>query len=285
MRLTVKAKTLTCIISILLSSCCAGLVPGIDFASRLPVPVPTVNEPFRSVTYYKIHHGVDLLQKNHDMDKEIYQSRQSTDFANNIIRISINGKRIIAPYNVRHFLNSKKIGSNEYALMCNNIRPIEKQIGQDYCWAAVIKYFLFREYGINASQNEIVLLVKSKMQPDNPRAGIEEIMNALGYHGLAIIPEGVGADYLIEALGRNHVAILGIKNKDDDYGHLVVAVAAKYSFVDSCFPSWSPSGGIAFTEITYLDPENGKTVTMPADQLENKLVFLVTQNLTSLVKD
>lgn len=258
-----------------LLGCSAGMNAGVSFTDLLPVPGPRVDIPIRSVGYYKAQHGVDLLGKEHDMQAEIQSSRASTDLVNRMFHVSVNGTQVKAPYNDRHLANSRKLGPNDYVVAATNVGSIEKQIGTDLCWAASLQYFLQREYSVTVSQQRIVDQMKKGRPQADMSASAMELVTALGFTGLTVSTSG--AHQLIEALGRDHVAILGVRNPKDDVGHAVVVVAARYSFVSTLSPLLPAGGGVAFSELTYLDPAEGKLVTAAADEFDERVGFVLTK--------
>ncbi len=294
-----------------------GCAAGLSFTDIIPIPVPDADFQIQSVSYLKNKYGVDLLSKIHDMQKEIEASHIATNLVNGVLNVSVNGEKVNTPYNDKHFYNSKKIGTNDYTVTVSNIAPIEKQIGRDFCWAASLQYFLSREYGISVSQQSIVDEIKKGQPSDDLAASTMDMLKALGFTGLKL--NSGGSKQLIEALGRDHIAIIGIKNPNDDVGHAVVVTAARYSFYNpinlasnsqdsthsqginagdagdlllNTSPAQvynnffgdkvyvSPGGKLAFSEITYLDPAEGKITTARGEELDGKVGFVLTKYLT-----
>lgn len=243
-----------------LYGCATGFNVGVSFTDIVPIPVPQLDTSLRSVAYYKNEYSVDLLRMNHNMSEEIRASREATDQANKLIRFKVNGQDVKSPYNDKHLYSSKKIGPNDYLVTTSKIMPIDRQIGDDYCWAASIKYFLSREFNVTVSQRRIVDAIKKDQPSGEQAASVMEIMKSLGFARLKLTPGG--SQQLIGSLGRDHVAIMGIKNKNRSVGHVVIVVAARYSFVNYYHPALPPTGNIAISEIAYLDPADGKLITM-----------------------
>lgn len=245
--------------------------------SGIPIPTPNLDDPIHSVAYYKNNYNVDLLSKNHEMQEEISHSHKVTDFVNKHFYFTLDGKPVKSPYNDAHYRNSKKIGSNEYQVSATQLKPMEKQLRKDYCWAASINYFLSREYGRSLSQQTIVDAIKKGLSTDDDKsASVMEMLSVLGLGGLRYTPNG--SQHLIEALGRNHIAIIGLKDSTSAIGHAVVVVGAKYSFVNNLIPYAKPQYHVAYSELTILDPFEGKMLVKRAEEIESNIEFVLTQD-------
>ena len=262
-----------CIIA--MSGCATDITGAIN--TILGVPVPQVDIPFRSVEYYKNKYNINLLEMDHNMQEEIEISKQATDLVNKFAP-TINGQRVVGKYNIQHFINSKKIGRNDYIVECASPKSIERQVGPEFCWASCVQYLVLNLYGTPLDQNKIVNEIKKKSNSANMAADFKDILFALGFgHIRASID---GSHQIIETIGRGQPVMMGLIdsakiNEPKAMRHAVTIVSARYSFINDKHPSLTPHVGIAFSELTILDPYDGAMSIKRATEIENRVSFVL----------
>lgn len=258
-----------------------GCSQGVTYLNFFGTPVPDYapDRVFKSVDYFN-KKGIDLIVKKHDMQDSINAEIRAVTKANEIRNKMLVGSGTLKP-NLTHLRNSKKIGPNYYRLEVSNISPIEKQVGDDYCWAACLQYFLLKEFQVIATQEHIIG-VTNKLKKTNGRpATAFELLKGLGYAGFKLTEKG--ATHIIETLGRDHIIMLGIKNPSNEVGHAVILVAATFAFVNDLLPNSDPTGlGIAFDNLVILDPAiGGGGQAINAQDIENDLFFVLSRDVSS----
>ena len=278
-------RLLALIFIFVLEGCAGEMSWNLATAPFLPIPIPWYDVKFHSVSYYKKKYGVDLLAINHDMQYQVDRNHRSIDALNSLfgkVNLSFNGERIPlrAPYDDKYFRGMKKVGPNDYVVGLRDVPPINIQEDYLWCWAACLSYFISKEYGAIVDQRHIVDEIKQGKPSSDQAGSIIDIMRALGYSNLKVSSDG-GRE-LVSALSLGHVAIMGLKDKK----HVVIVVAARFSFVDPVNPTSTPKDGVAFSEITYLDPAEkslkrpGQAEEISSEDLEKQVSFILTQDFS-----
>lgn len=257
---------------VLLITSCSGLQ-----VNKLGV-APGLDLPIRSVNYYKKNYNVDLLSMNHDMEEEIAGVIRANQSVNRLGRgIVIGGKSVQVKPEYQHFRYAKRQGSNSYSIGLEKVLPVEKQIDDYSCWASCVQYLITYGYGKRIDQKSIVEQIKQSNITADPGASVIEIMEALGYFSTRL--SSSGSMQVIEILGRGHPLIIGSRENTNESGHAEIIVGAKFSFVNPYSPALPPQEAIAFSELTVLDPWDGKLHVKPATEYDDKINFILSFNV------
>ena len=250
-------KNIYCLLLLLLFpmatiiGCKGGFMPGvrtvpvvkIPFINEyIPVFLPDIDLPIRSINYYKEHHSNNLLSINHNTDHP--------------------------------FKNSKKVGKNDYLIICSKIWSIEKQLEEDYCWAACIQYLILAKHNVKIDQNEIAIEIKKRKSADMS-ASLLDIMRGFNFTTLKLTKNGTL--HVMETLEKNQPVMLGLKGNSNEVGHVIIIVGARYSYVPGIHIIYSPETDIVFNEFGILDPgRDSKPITIPAKDIENNISFILS---------
>lgn len=256
-----------------LSGC---VTPGMKISDILPLATPTIDQPLHSVNYYKSVYNVDLYAKPHDMNDELRSAQEATATCNKVYsKISIMGKTPKCAEHYEIYTKSKKIGNNDYILACPAVPAAEKQNGDGACWAASSQFIIAVRYNKHIDQAVLIQKIKgteSKTFKDQAGSVVESI-RALGVVGLSIYPNG--SYELLESLGRGVPVMVGLYNTETQTGHVVVIVAARFSFTSRALPLCLSCGTFAFAEFMVYDPAAGDIVKKDAAEIERDISFLI----------
>lgn len=250
--------------------------PGLNLHDFLATP--QIDQSIISVEYCKTKYNFNPLASRHSMQDEIQTSNHAQAECQKIynhIRIQGVSPKCDSKDNAI-FTNSKRLSENDYSIGCSGVYPMEIQKNGYYCWAACVQYLIEANNKIKLPQDDIVKNVKKEIPKIDTQcaANIVEIVNALGFRGLSWTKSG--SWQLLSSLANNHPVMIGIDSKDNEEGHAVVILAARYSFSDSASPSCFTCGRFAFSEFKVYDPQDGKIHDVPAETYDNRISFVMS---------
>jgi len=233
--------------------------------------------PIRSVEYYKNKYSINVYEKYHSMKDEKISKKRAKKVSYKINKsISYGGKidkDLDSRINSTKYLSkSNRIKNNDYILILDKIHYIEKQIDDDSCWAACVKYLLYFEKNKNISQKDIINYLKKNKQ-STLDANVFEILR-----GLAIKDVWMGASdakHIMVSLGEGHPVMMGIIN-NRGLGHAVIVVGVRFSFIDPLFPYFNAQSGFAFEAFEILDPADGDLHIVKASEYEDHIGFIMS---------
>lgn len=130
-------RILSC--AIIICSCLACGCSG-ALSTEALVPVPWFDLAVQSVDCYNKRYKIDLQSMQHDMQEEIASENRVAN--NPLIKININGKQVKAKPKTAYMTRSKQIGPNDYLLTCGRFAKLDRQKGEEYCWAACVSVFI-----------------------------------------------------------------------------------------------------------------------------------------------
>lgn len=246
------------------------------------LPFPISDTPVKSVQTYNRNHGTDLYSVQHDMQHEIDYLTKRVDDKNKLAAKlnfrTADNKRVKVPYMHDHFTKSKKVGSNDYVLMCGGLTAISRQKGEELCWAACIQYLIYDKYGRHVDQIDLASQINRNKQPLDSAASVKDMMDALGFGGTRVSTNG--SWHIIETLGRGHPVVLGLMPKGTySVGHAVVVIGARYSFISSRVNYFSYyRNRIKFSQLAVLDPTEGgsRPEWVNVSSIEDKISFVLS---------
>ncbi|HCR12933.1 MAG TPA: hypothetical protein DIU49_06520 [Desulfovibrio sp.] len=258
-----------------LSSC---VTSGVHvMGGLLPMPKPQLDDPFHSTTYYNNKYNVNIQSAKHSMQKE---REQAVDVANACTKmasmIKINGSSGTCKPHTKILDRAKKIGDNDYVIACSKVPVGEKQKDEGYCWAACSQFLIAANFHVRVEQEAIVTKIK-KGSPKgvNEQAGsVMDAMTALGFGGVTYMPNG--SEIILVTLADGQPVMIGLAGTGDEPGHAVVIVGARFSFPKAAIPHCGTCSQFSFTELEIYDPWTGITTIRPAEEIENKLDFILT---------
>lgn len=237
-----------------------------------PIPVPKLEQRITSVEYYRKTYNVDLLSKQHDMRKEISNAFQAAyDLGS---KIKVNGRAITVTPQTNFMYKSQSIGTNDYTISCTQIAKPEKQKDEEYCWAACVQCLIGSRDGRYIDQETIVARYKSKTDDAGKAGSVADMLRSMGFVNTTLTE--AGAMHLVQTLGNNQPVMLGITNQQTGVGHAVLVVGARYSFVNPLLPFLPPSGGVAFSELTIIDPADAEMKTLDMAEYSDRVGFLLS---------
>lgn len=276
MRLMYSLILLIASLTFALVGCVNGVTPGVATFSGPPIPLPYADRPIHSVDYYNAKYKVNLASMNHNINEEIQREYDAVALVNKIVKVRVGSQQITAKPRLNYINKSKKIGKNEYIIECTNFPPIQAQEKTELCWASCVQYLAYVGYNVKLSQQAIAAETnKNNGRGINSPGTIMDMMTSLGLSGLWLTSNG--SFQIVDTLSENLPLMIGKKpEREGESGHAVVVVGAKYSFVNSTFPSLPPARGIAFSEFAVLDPSDGKLHMVPAAELEDKIDFVLS---------
>lgn len=237
-----------------------------------PIPVPTLEQRITSVEYYRKTFGVDLLSMEHNMRKEISNTFKAA--YDPLIKIKQNGKVITATPQTNFMYKSQRIGTNDYTISCTEIATPEKQKGEEYCWAACVQCLIGSRDGRYIDQETIVARYKSKTDDAGKAGSVADMLRSMGFMNTTLTE--AGALHLVRTLGNNQPVMLGITNQQTGVGHAVLVVGARYSFVNFLVPYLEPAVGVAFSELTIIDPADAEVKTLDMAEYADRVGFLLS---------
>lgn len=237
-----------------------------------PIPVPDLDQRITSVEYYRKTFNVDLLSKQHDMGEEISNAVKAASYLSGKIKIK---DRAIPPAPQINFMyKSQRIGTNDYTISCTQIAKPEKQKGEEYCWAACVQCLIGSRDGRYIEQETIVARYKSKTDDAGKAGSVADMLRSMGFMNTKL--SEAGALHLVRTLGNNQPVMLGITNQQTGVGHAVLVVGARYSFVNPLLPFLKPAVGVAFSELTIIDPADAEVKTLDMAEYADRVGFLLS---------
>ena len=269
-------KSLCFALSIVILFCSGCARPGLHLSSFLGIPSPRIDQPFHSVEYYESTYNINIFEKQHSIGDELRTVQEATAECNKIYsHLKINGKSPKCKDNTQLYVKSRAIGNNDYIIKCPLLPALEKQDGDGACWAASVQVLVGVKYRKHIDQSVIIEKIKetdSKEYKDQA-GSVVDMLRALGIGGLSVYPNG--SYELLESLGTGLPVMIGLYNKEKNERHVVVAVAARYSFTTKALPFCFTCGKFAFSELYVYDPATGTIQERKATDIEGDIAFLI----------
>ena len=259
---------------------------------------PRKIEPIHSVEYYETKDGVDLSKFNHDIRKEYTaRDRLNRDTARNaktiLNQITVGNRKLGADvsdknlkYRLKFLLAAKKNGPNDYYVGCRKACSIEKQEGDNLCWAACIQSVIYYIHNKKVKQSDLAkFMFKNGKDYDYP-ASASEILSAFGFTDSLISING--GDHLLDSLAYDYPVLLGVTEPNQEFGHFVLVIGARFSFVEDRPINIPWVGGgipiksgyemcdVAFREFVVLDPGDGLKKTLYVHDIENRITTVMS---------
>lgn len=167
-------------------------------------------------------------------------------------------------------VRASQYARNGYEVSLPSFRryAVEQQ-GRDFCWAACIQMVSAYD-GIRVEQRDVVERIKGKVSNDGNDAGsVMDIVEGLsGPWRSTFVSNGV-SNWMVADLLADSPSLLGLRPPPGrDVGHVVVLTGAKFGY--------GPNGEKICYEFTVFDPADGQPYVMEAEELCERLGFVVS---------